>query len=71
MAVELKPPSSARLQGLDKDDDRLIALELEDGSAWLGHSFGAPKTVSGEMVFQTGLVGCEICSGPSPPRTMY
>jgi len=32
-------------------------LILEDGSIFLGHSFGSKKPVSGEVVFNTGMVG--------------
>jgi carbamoyl-phosphate synthase small subunit len=32
-------------------------LVLEDGSIFAGHSFGAPKKVSGEIVFSTSMVG--------------
>jgi len=31
-------------------------LELVDGSAYRGISFGAEKSISGECVFQTGFV---------------
>ncbi|KAF2396629.1 carbamoyl-phosphate synth [Trichodelitschia bisporula] len=34
-----------------------MALELEDGFHCYGTSFGANKSVSGELVFQTGMVG--------------
>jgi carbamoyl-phosphate synthase/aspartate carbamoyltransferase len=53
MAVQLRAPSSARLAG----DDGLICLELEDGTTYQGYSFGAPKSIAGELVFQTGMVG--------------
>ncbi len=33
------------------------ALELEDGSSYQGYNFGAKKTIAGELVFQTGMVG--------------
>ncbi|MEM0217533.1 MAG: glutamine-hydrolyzing carbamoyl-phosphate synthase small subunit [Candidatus Nezhaarchaeales archaeon] len=33
------------------------ALVLEDGSIFLGNGFGFPKTVVGEVVFTTGMVG--------------
>ncbi|WBW70906.1 carbamoyl-phosphate synthase (glutamine hydrolyzing), aspartate carbamoyltransferase Ura1 [Schizosaccharomyces osmophilus] len=36
---------------------KLMALELEDQSVLQGYSFGADKSVSGELVFQTGMVG--------------
>jgi carbamoyl-phosphate synthase small subunit len=32
-------------------------LVLEDGSTFVGHGFGAPKKVSGEIVFSTSMVG--------------
>lgn len=34
-----------------------VALELKDGSFCRGTSFGAEKAASGELVFQTGMVG--------------
>ena len=34
-----------------------MLLELRDGSLYHGHSFGAPGSVAGELVFQTGMVG--------------
>ncbi len=34
-----------------------VALVLEDGSRYEGYSFGAPRSVSGEVVFATGMVG--------------
>lgn len=48
-------PISAQLQG--SADERLVALELEDGVVYQGYSFGAPKSIAGELVFQTGMVG--------------
>lgn len=53
MSVQLQPPSSARLTS----DDGFTCLELEDGSTYQGYSFGAPKSIAGELVFQTGMVG--------------
>jgi len=38
----------------DKDERDLMTLELKDGTSYQGWSFGAQKSVSGEMVFQTG-----------------
>lgn len=60
----LYPP--ATLRGIDADgaaasewDDSMgqgdMVLELADGLALSGHSFGANKSVSGECVFQTGV----------------
>ena len=50
------PPVTARTVGPDGEivKERLVTLELEDGSAFQGYSFGAEKSVSGELVFQTG-----------------
>ncbi|UNI21859.1 Carbamoyl-phosphate synthase [Purpureocillium takamizusanense] len=55
MAVTALPPASARMAST-KDEGR-ICLELEDGSAFQGYSFGANKSIAGELVFQTGMVG--------------
>jgi carbamoyl-phosphate synthase/aspartate carbamoyltransferase len=55
MAVTALPPSSARFKSADNDG--LVCLELEDGSAYTGYSFGAEKSIAGELVFQTGMVG--------------
>ncbi|KAH8764396.1 hypothetical protein F5883DRAFT_645917 [Diaporthe sp. PMI_573] len=54
MASKAFPPASASLTGQNED---LFCLELEDGSAYQGYSFGAPKSIAGELVFQTGMVG--------------
>lgn len=41
-----------------KMEEKLSAqLLLEDGSIFHGYSFGFPKAVSGEVVFNTGMVG--------------
>ncbi|KAA8651315.1 bifunctional carbamoylphosphate synthetase/aspartate transcarbamylase [Aspergillus tanneri] len=48
------PPASSRVRG---GSDRLFALELEDGTVYQGYSFGAEKSIAGELVFQTGMVG--------------
>lgn len=34
-----------------------MALELQDGYVCFGRSFGADKSIAGELVFQTGMVG--------------
>ena len=36
---------------------QIAKLILEDGSIFQGHSFGSKKAVSGEVVFNTGMVG--------------
>lgn len=41
-------------EGIPSAQERLMTLELQDGSAYQGFSFGAEKSVSGELVFQTG-----------------
>lgn len=38
-------------------EGKTMQLELEDGTIYHGYSFGAERTISGEMVFQTGMVG--------------
>ena len=42
-------------EGLSPEKGML--LELEDGTFFQGQSFGAEKSISGELVFQTGMVG--------------
>lgn len=53
MAVQLLKPASASYGSTE----RLVCLELEDGSTYQGYSFGAEKSIAGELVFQTGMVG--------------
>ena len=36
---------------------RTVKLELKDGTTYSGVGFGAERSVSGELVFQTGMVG--------------
>ena len=55
MAIKALAPSSARFSSAQ--DEGLTCLELEDGSAYQGYSFGANKSIAGELVFQTGMVG--------------
>ena len=46
--------------------DRQAALVLEDGTVFVGRSFGAEVDVDGEVVFNTGMTGYqEICTDPS------
>ena len=40
-----------------KEEHKKVFLELRDGRVFTGLSFGAEKSVSGELVFQTGMVG--------------
>ncbi|KAI8942686.1 hypothetical protein NX059_000735 [Plenodomus lindquistii] len=39
------------------DESQNVALELQDGYVCYGRSFGAEKSIAGELVFQTGMVG--------------
>lgn len=50
----LYPPITTQL---DAEDSTLVSLELQDGVVYQGYSFGAKKSVAGELVFQTGMVG--------------
>jgi carbamoyl-phosphate synthase/aspartate carbamoyltransferase len=50
----LYPPITAQL---GVKDPVLVSLELQDGAVYQGYSFGAKKSVAGELVFQTGMVG--------------
>ncbi|KAJ9054047.1 Carbamoyl-phosphate synthase [Entomophthora muscae] len=46
--------------------EELGYLQLQDGTFYQGISFGAAKTISGECVFQTGMVGyAESLTDPS------
>ena len=43
-----------------------MQLELEDGTLYHGASFGSEKSIAGELVFQTGMVGYpEAITDPS------
>ena len=55
MAINVFPPASASI--LASAEEKFVSLELEDGSVYQGYSFGAPKSIAGELVFQTGMVG--------------
>ncbi|KAI2468908.1 carbamoyl-phosphate synth [Annulohypoxylon bovei var. microspora] len=48
-------PASARIVG--SGEEGLMCLDLEDHSSYQGYSFGAKKSIAGELVFQTGMVG--------------
>ncbi|EEA21481.1 Carbamoyl-phosphate synthase [Talaromyces marneffei ATCC 18224] len=50
----LIPPATSPIVGIP---EKKMALELEDGTVYQGYSFGAEKSVAGELVFQTGMVG--------------
>lgn len=49
------PPATLDLDYAEgKATTKKVLLELADGSSFTGFSFGADKSVSGELVFQTG-----------------
>jgi len=49
--------------------DKKCTLILQDGTRWEGTAFGAEVSVSGEAVFQTGMVGYpEALTDPSYRR---
>lgn len=49
--------------------EKKCTLVLNDGTKWEGNSFGAEVSVSGEAVFQTGMVGyVEALTDPSYAR---
>jgi carbamoyl-phosphate synthase small subunit len=48
------------------DDSRVATLALEDGSVFRGKAFGATTEVSGEVVFNTSMIGYpELLTDPS------
>ncbi|PGH14520.1 protein pyrABCN [Helicocarpus griseus UAMH5409] len=61
----LAPPAASQNGGAispasapkDGEGGKWFALELEDGTVYQGYSFGAEKSIAGELVFQTGMVG--------------
>lgn len=51
---------------MSKTQQRKARLVLEDGSEYEGYSFGSEKSVAGEVVFNTGMVGYpETLTDPS------
>ncbi|EGD95673.1 protein kinase subdomain-containing protein [Trichophyton tonsurans CBS 112818] len=48
--------SPASMQ-LGSKKGRSVCLELEDGTVYRGFNFGAERSIAGELVFQTGMVG--------------
>ncbi|KAL1901872.1 Carbamoyl-phosphate synthase [Sporothrix stenoceras] len=49
-------PASGRVFENDASE-KMVSLELQDGTVYQGYSFGANKSIAGELVFQTGMVG--------------
>ena len=61
-----KSHSPISVHPAERDSDRNMMLELKDGTTYEGFSFGAHKSVAGELVFQTGMVGYpEAVTDPS------
>ncbi|CAK7198527.1 Carbamoyl-phosphate synthase [Sporothrix eucalyptigena] len=48
-------PASGRVT--ESADEKMMSLELEDGTVYQGYTFGANTSIAGELVFQTGMVG--------------
>lgn len=62
LAIEY-PLSPATLDldyALGKGKAQKALLEFADGSSFTGFSFGAVKSVSGELVFQTGIIPSQL-----------
>jgi hypothetical protein len=60
-------PAANVISGTDTDIDTIKArLILSDGTVFEGFSFGATKSIKGEVVFSTGMVGyTESLTDPS------
>lgn len=58
-------PTAPITPPMESTGDRLVTLELKDGTVLQGYSFGAEKSAAGELVFQTGMVVIRICDDPS------
>ncbi|KAH3675580.1 hypothetical protein WICMUC_002669 [Wickerhamomyces mucosus] len=50
-------PSAPISPPMESTGNRLMALELKDGTVLEGYSFGSEIPAAGELVFQTGMVG--------------
>ncbi len=53
--MSTNPASAVHMDS--QSQESLMALEFQDGTVCQGYSFGARKSVAGELVFQTGMVG--------------
>jgi len=62
----MTPPAAADRWNWKARRERRAYLALEDGTVFRGASFGAPRDVLGEVVFNTGMTGYqEILTDPS------
>jgi carbamoyl-phosphate synthase small subunit len=62
--MAFNPPD--RVKASDEHNLTKASLVLDDGASWDGFSFGKPVSVSGEVVFNTGMVGYpEALTDPS------
>jgi carbamoyl-phosphate synthase small subunit len=60
MTTNPSDSAAASVQG------RVVTLTLEDGNTFTGRSFGAERSVAGEVIFNTGMVGYpETLTDPS------
>jgi len=64
--LAVKDPFNSMLGKHHDEKERGATLILSDGTRFRGKSFGADRSVSGECVFQTGMVGyVESLTDPS------
>ncbi|MCJ1335332.1 hypothetical protein MMC09_000600 [Bachmanniomyces sp. S44760] len=52
--IEMVPATSS---STTHGEESVMTLELSDGTKYQGYSFGAERSIAGELVFQTGMVG--------------
>jgi carbamoyl-phosphate synthase small subunit len=57
LEMESTPATSGFLQDDFEDNPQEAQLALADGTIFKGYSFGAKRSVNGEVVFNTGMVG--------------
>lgn len=55
--MSIVTPTGPVTPPMESTGDKLITLELQDGTVVQGYSFGAEVPAAGELVFQTGMVG--------------
>lgn len=56
-SAQTEPEAPVSIQAFGDAKEKPMVLELQDGSTYKAFSFGANKSISGELVFQTGMVG--------------
>lgn len=55
--TDRSPTGSLAVSDWGIEDGEPMQLELEDGTLYSGVGFGSRKSIAGELVFQTGMVG--------------